>query len=78
MVVCKCGLGVLYKTKSQSSLQARRISASSVLNFKMCFLSTSFFISPLFYMEIIIFDVESEMVGFFFEVNLVIKEHCLL
>jgi len=31
----------------------------------MCFLSTSFFINPLFYMEIMIFDVESEMDFFF-------------
>lgn len=27
----------------------------------MCFLSTSFFINPLFYMEIMLFDVESEL-----------------
>lgn len=65
VVVCKWGLGILYKTKSLTSLQARRISVSGVLNLKMCFLSTSFFIDPLFYMEIMIFDVRSEMDFFF-------------
>lgn len=67
----------LLDKKSLSSLQARRISGSSVLNFKICFRSTSFFISPLFYIEIMIFDVESEL-DVVCKVNLVIKEHSFL